>query len=329
MRRFSGLAAAIAVGYGLSGPATANDTLAILKAGGLEFTRTDDVAMVREDLDISVERIAVRYVFRNRSAVDVRSTVAFPLPLLPGGLLDNSPVDLKPSEDANFVGFTVKVDGKPFTPAIEVKALDRDGKDVTREVRRFGLSPNFMAKDALDGPGADVDGARKAGLVYEGGEEAWDMQATFHWEQTFPAGRDVVVEHAYRPVAGSSGFFFGEGSDRATFCVDKGTEAAIARLWKDDPQSVYYASRVVEYVLLSARSWAGPIGEFHLTLRKDKPTSVVSACLDGLRRTSPTTYEMTAKDFVPRRDLGILFVHEPGYLHRQVQPGRNGDEPAQ
>ncbi len=53
------LQAAIATG------AFANDTMAVLGAGGLVFTHTDQVTMAREDLFISPERVDVKYTYRN------------------------------------------------------------------------------------------------------------------------------------------------------------------------------------------------------------------------------------------------------------------------
>lgn len=296
----------------LAGPAVANDAYVTLGAGGLVLSKTEDVAMVREDLDVSVERIKVRYVFRNRSPRDVTATVAFPLPPLTHGDVMNAPIDLKRGEgDPNFVGFTVRVDGKALDPRLHEKAVDEKGRDVSDQVRRFGLSPNFTEPGWPDRVKADLAGARRAGLLIEGGgegevEATWRFEPTFSWAQSFPAGKDVVVEHAYRPVAGS-GF-----PSKETFCIDKGTDAAIRRMYGGSEEKVHFASRDVSYVLMSAKTWAGPIGEFHLTLRKDRPDTIISVCLEGLRKTSPTTFELTAKDYVPERDLRVVFVHGPG-----------------
>src|SRR5437660_1278291 len=32
----------------------------------------------------------------------------------------------------------------------------------------------------------------------------WTLKTTYHWEQTFPAGREIVIEHRYKPSVGGS-----------------------------------------------------------------------------------------------------------------------------
>src|SRR3954469_21662300 len=61
-------------------PARANDSAAELSIGGLQFVRTNDVAMESENLRIALDRISVCYQFANVPAKPVTLTVAFPLP---------------------------------------------------------------------------------------------------------------------------------------------------------------------------------------------------------------------------------------------------------
>ena len=60
--------------------AAANDGFAGITATGLEFQKTDKIAMQSEDLYIGMHEIRVAYVFKNTSAEDVSGTVAFPMP---------------------------------------------------------------------------------------------------------------------------------------------------------------------------------------------------------------------------------------------------------
>ena len=66
----------------------------------------------------------------------------------------------------------------------------------------------------------------------------------------------------------------------------------------------------IEYVLTTGGNWAlGTIGDFKLTIDKGDPDNVVSFCGENVRKTGPTTFEMTAKDFYPERDIDILILH--------------------
>ena len=66
----------------------------------------------------------------------------------------------------------------------------------------------------------------------------------------------------------------------------------------------------LNYVLTTANTWNGPIGTFHLTIDKGAPRNVLSLCMDGSRKTGPTTFEVEKKNFSPAQDLCLLIVTE-------------------
>ena len=63
----------------------------------------------------------------------------------------------------------------------------------------------------------------------------------------------------------------------------------------------------LSYVITSGANWAGPIGTFRLVIDKGD-TTLVSFCGDGVRKIGPTTFEMIAKDYMPKRDIDVLFI---------------------
>ena len=66
----------------------------------------------------------------------------------------------------------------------------------------------------------------------------------------------------------------------------------------------------LDYVLTTGGNWAlGTIGDFKLTIDKGEPDNLVSFCGDNVKKTGPTTFEMTAKDYYPDQDLKILILH--------------------
>ncbi|MCQ8782299.1 DUF4424 family protein [Mangrovibrevibacter kandeliae] len=314
--------------------ARANDSAAEQAAGGLELVEAADVAMKREDLTITPDRIDVHYVFENESDEDQTLTVAFPLPPIEGDLA-MTPLELPVAEVANFVGFTVSVDGRMIRPAVEERAFVGD-REVTQELQRLRIPLNPMAaavSDALAGLGKkDYARLEKAGIVTERDMASglWRYEVRFHWEQTFPAHREVVVDHRYRPVRGSyfvDRYSLEEDPDYAAkYCVDAGTRKALRNLilqaakdllaedpdnnanLNDDPMSALGYSVVVPYILTTANNWAGPIGTFHLTIDKGAPTNIVSLCRDGIKKTGPTRFEWSATNFSPKRDLLVLFA---------------------
>ena len=315
------------------GPALANDSAAEKAAGGLELVANASVRMVSEDLSISPSSIAIRYVFQNDGAADEKVTVAFPLPAIEGYGVSQQPVMLPLPDQPNFVGFTVRVDGRTIEPELDERAFVGD-TDVTDILKRHGLGLNPIGGDGT--PLADLSPGDYADLERQGivterdfGEALWRYEVKFHFDLTFPAGKPVTVEHSYRPVTGR--YFLvksslGDPADTAAYCIDAGTKKALANVirkaaaasykadpvgnagLKDEPLDGLAYSAVVQYILMTANNWAGPIGDFRLTVDKGAPGNVVSLCQDGLEKTSPTTFTFTARDYVPERDLSILFA---------------------
>lgn len=299
--------------------ASANDSTAVLGAGGLQLVRTPWIELLSEDLSVSGDAVRVTYRFRNTNTAPVTSVVAFPLPALDAVVPEAMNVVLPNAASPNFVDFTMSVDGKPITPAIDehVTAL---GVDRTEMLRGMNLPLNPLADGLYERlqnlPAAERDALSKAGLVYVDEysvQAAWRLETTFYWEQTFPPGREVVVEHSYRPVVGH--FFFGDyvfedAAMRETYCIDSDFEkAARAKLAKiKDSPNPYLSGRRVSYILTTANNWASRIGSFRLVVDKGSPDALVSFCGEGVRKIGPTQFEVTATDYSPDRELEILIV---------------------
>jgi hypothetical protein len=133
------------------------------------------------------------------------------------------------------------------------------------------------------------------------------VNTTYYWTQTYPPGRDVIVEHRYRPGAG--GFFTPtdkypspelEKELTNTYCVGPKLLPAIKKTEN--------FARTVSYILKSGANWKGPIGQFKLTLIKANEKDKISLCEPDTRKTSPTTFVIERKDFTPTSDLRILFI---------------------
>ena len=55
-------------------------------------------------------------------------------------------------------------------------------------------------------------------------------------------------------------------------------------------------------------NWRSPIGDFRLVVDKGKPGNLVSFCEDGVRKISPTQFEVRRKNWRPTRDLHVLII---------------------
>ena len=251
-------------------------------------------------------------------------------------------------KQANFLGFRVWADGRELTPEVEIRATLPDGRDIAGELQQIGGLPLVLSSGLFFPPDdADLDPATRQRLTNLGAIEnldnrgyrlPWTTRITFHWMQTFVAGV-TVIEHSYRPILGfrlvtvdQAGRLIASGSEDAAkaFCIDEAgkrtlrqlSERAQARRQKEgagiDP---YLFAYTLGYVLQTARNWRGPIGTFHLDVNggpiplvnstETRTTTAVSFCSEvPMKAGSAVRSEGTARDFVPRQDLRILFIAE-------------------
>lgn len=319
-------------------PTLANDSSASLDADGLRLTYNPNIVMESESLHLGLDEVRVAYRFRNTGEHDIETLVAFPLPLLHIGEEGNYILPEK-RDPINFIDFHVTVDGRRIEPQVEVKAT-RSGVDVTEVLKRHGVPLTMLAESdaatvALNERLSDLPYAAKRELERHGvidwttsfGAENkpfasthWDTHIVFYWFQVFPAGRTIEVTHSYHPVPRH--FFFVD-SDLASpemrkkYCFDRAfTQAARAAFKRvaqgqDAESSPILPGRELKYVLTTAGNWLGPIKKFHLTVEKPSAQALVSLCAADIKRTSPTTFELSVDDYTPQDDLNLLFVDPP------------------
>lgn len=323
------------LGAGIAGvcavTAAANDSTAEIGMGGLVLARTQDIEMVREDLYISLEQVKVDYIFKNRTDKDVESVVAFPLPDIRFDPEGNTSLPYDAPD--NFLGFELTVNGQPLKPEVDQHAfsMNIEVSDLLKQhgVPLYGYGaaadaalaalPEDVARDFVDrniiSIGSYTDS--KDGKEKESRNPNWQLRSAYWWKAKFPAGKEIKVSHRYKPAAGGFAglsFFqdgkFSEwsGEMREAYCIEKSMETTLQKSMNAEGYAPYYEN-YVDYVLTTGGNWySGRIGEFHLTIDKGDPKNLVSFCGNGVTKTGPTTFEMTAKDFDPEKDLKILFL---------------------
>jgi hypothetical protein len=311
--------------------ARANDSAAELSIGGLQFVRTNDIAMESEDLRISLDRVTVRYQFVNTTRTPVTLTVAFPLPDI--DLADADNIALPSTDPVNFVDFETKIDGVPAEFQIDQRAMVGDN-DVSAALHQFKLPLLPIGRRGIrvaDLPETTRTRLTDQGLLMPAGTDdkgrqqyavAWVAKTSALRQQTFPPDRGVVVEHQYRPSVGTSPdtilrqvlrYNKSLSSEveryRKDYCV---SDAFLAQLDKLEGNGVLNApmiqERRINYVLRTGANWAGPIRSFKLTIDPGASDRLVSFCPGRLKPTAPNALEFSAKDFTPEGDLKILIV---------------------
>ena len=152
-------------------------------------------------------------------------------------------------------------------------------------------------------------------------EPLWTVKETWYWDQVFPAGRDVVDRASLSarrrrqcrapPARCRSHRESDDGRARiARYCMD----AAYPGCNRSDrrgaraPNIPSISEVWVSYILTTGAGWRSPIGEFRLVVEKQRPEDLVSFCGEGVRRISPTQFEMRRRDWRPDRNLDVLFL---------------------
>lgn len=329
------------VGAALCGltPALADDSSATLGAGGLVLQKTDKIALVSEALYLSATEVRISYRFRNLTNADYSATVAFPMPDLRGGGINFTTAVPDPASD-NFMKFQTVVDGRPVASELEQRAfLQSDGKpdeEITDRLRALHISlmPTLEATEAAvrrltnDERKSLVDAN-----ILDAGETSnykgeptdlfplWTLRSKYWRTQLFPKGQDIVVQQSYVPVVGSQvGVRSGmpdlepeaRNSYRQRFCTDDSFLRAARDLYRrngaDNAKTFSAFEQYLSYIITSGGNWAGPIGDFRLVVDKGDPKTLVSFCGNGVRKISPTQFELDIKNYAPTRDIDVLLL---------------------
>ena len=304
----------------------ANDSSAELATGGLIFIRNENVEMRSEDLTISAKEISVRYRFFNKSDKDVTVLVAFRCPrsrsragrqlLAP----DRGPV--------NLLAFTTVVNGRP-APARSSSAP----RGRPRSHQRCATSAYLLLLTAGHQRGARQAAARQMGRPASRrlpmssnttSARAWrttssragscrprstgsrrSRQARPWWSTATSraSARRCRPRSGRRPPSG--GLVRGL---QGKYCLDKEFYTAVERTRREARSQYGALARRIEYILKTGANWSGPIKEFRLVIDKGDASSLVSFCGDGIKKISPTQFEMKKTDFTPDSDLSVLIL---------------------
>lgn len=310
-------------------PAFANDSEAEWALGGLVLKTNAAISMDREELFISAEEVRVDYVYTNHSPDDREVLIAFPLPAQPD---PDGYSDYYAYPDWDELDFTTTVNGERVDYEVADRAMLGE-RDVTELVAAEGLPLRWFLDYAfMEGLDA-LEESEKARLVATGlfkGEQegdrlyvqpAWQVQRSLVRRQVFPAKSTINVSHRYTPLIGGSvgGLLYpqmrkdypeGVQEYADKWCTDANFIAGVDRRLANPPKGkvTYYAETWIGYVLKSGANWAGPIKDFRLVVDKGEPGNLVSFCMDGVKKISPTQFEVRKRDFEPDRDLDILLV---------------------
>lgn len=304
--------------------ALANDGIAAVGIGGIVFGKTDTIAMKKEVLTISYDKISVDYEFLNESGKDVEETIVFPLPPYSAVALPSNAYYGEPND------FSILVDGKPVAFKSRISALTQEGKDVTAQLQKLGLNDLQIANPTVFSnaersvpPGLSerqVGALAEQGLWDAGLEgPGWMVKVDYVWRQQFAANKVVRVHHEYHPfvAGGSAAGAFGNANEfKRIYCADPGFLAARA---KTAGKKTYFDGLDVSYILTTGNTWKRGIEDFTLNIVKRQPDELLSFCFPGkVSKVDALTFRAHLSNFQPAQDLRIHFGNVDGPAHIKI-----------
>lgn len=302
----------------LARAAHANDSTGTVSTSGIKYLKNPHIDMQSEDLYISENQIRVHYRFKNTSSQDIIETVLFPLPIVPA-FIDYDFADTKGLVDS----FRIYADGKPVRPQTHVRAYfeRRNGSlvDVTADLKKCGLSDQelmhpWTKKQDGEKIGSKIGACRSAkvqSILPKQTDELpdWSAQIIYSWKQTFKANAVTEIKHQYTPLVGGSFLPSLKAKDSKAFIDEYCMDENFLKNFKtvEEGSKLYH---YLGYVLTTGANWAKPIGKFTLTIDRE-PNTVISLCWDkSLRKVGPNRFQAVKENFLPKKDLDIIFVYD-------------------
>ncbi|MFV0643008.1 MAG: DUF4424 family protein [Sphingomonadaceae bacterium] len=310
--------------------ASANDTESAIGLGGLVLLQNDTISMDSEELFISQDKIRVTYHFTNPSSEDVTVLVSFPLPASNAETewLDGptGPADWKSLE------FSTRVDGQD-APLRYTENIMLNGQEISARLTELGWPKDVWEEDAMQAIISTFSPEERQAYIAEGLLKqvsdasdilvpAWSVEGFISREQVFPAGKTVLVEHSYTPLNGGSvgGNLnasmrteeYGWKEYRDAYCINESFLRGFDKKQAQAGESRNsYLELWIDYVLSSGANWKGPIKDFRLVVDKGSPENMTSFCMDGVKKISPTQFEVRKTNYEPGHDLQVLIVQWP------------------
>ncbi len=139
---------------------------------------------------------------------------------------------------------------------------------------------------------------------------AAQVKLTYYWEQLFPKGQKIEVDHVYKPGVGT--YLLNPGMDPSgkqssekTYCIDP----ALKKWIENNSKKTGGISPIKEliYILSTGSHWKGPIRDFRLVVDKGNADRRVAFCMDDIRKITATQFEVRKKNFTPIHDIRIAF----------------------
>lgn len=289
--------------------------------------------------------IDVDFNFKNTSDHDITRKIAFVLPPVQCRMDFNSTwagLDLKtPDQEINsgLKDFATTVNGKEQAYTIRTVAM-LGQQNITHLLATLHIPFNPCNVQSTPEGAPDPrysDNLQRYHLLTESNDAAWSENIYFEWTQRFPAGKVINIRHHYTPVIGAAvpsartdnelNDWFSENNPSYTPIWSRNlatlstTNPAILYTKNDDStndnQPRYCVMpEWVRYNLTTGAYWNGGIKSFKLIIKDaaGAPFAIntfYSNTQNVQQNINDNTMTFTAKNFIPTKNLLILYISLP------------------
>lgn len=157
--------------------------------GDLQTLRSPSLQIIEQSIHLNVDQVKVHYIYANTSQEPITETLVFALPTN--------------SEEQKQV--KVLINQQPIQLHSIVRAINKNGKDISREIKNLGLPYNPIAAIHSIDASSNRDhliAKLKSLQVIDKHEDTptWSVKTYYYWQQHFPPESTIQIEQIYKPT---------------------------------------------------------------------------------------------------------------------------------
>ena len=321
-----------------SGFAVAAESTLPLAISGLVVSPSAGATIQFDSADIQIDpsNVNAKYKITNPGISPVPVTLGIQVSDLDFSDPDSS-YAIPAADPLNFIGLTVKIDGKQSSFAFSQSAL-LEGRDITGVLRanKLALVPiGTFQNDILAMLPDSRQKLQDNRVIVENGADAqgnpvfsptWTLRTSATRRITLAPGQTISVDLRYRtsvgfsldtplrqPLRNDKALAALVQMHKTDYCVDDGFLSGLDKILIQpaapaaEANTAKLRERSISFVM-QPKTLQGPYKDFRLVVDKGRVDRVVSFCLNNLKRISPTAFEMRVPDYQPEGELKVLLI---------------------
>jgi hypothetical protein len=270
-----------------------------IQGGGIQFMKPKAIAINRQDVTLSLDKINSNYVFVNNSALELIETLVFPAP---NNLEKKKNIEEQPFNNLEIIANGIKIEYKTLEHPLNIQ-----GKSYTN-VYYYWQQQFLPAKEVhisqVYKPNVriyrnNVHFASKTNYSHPWLNKLRHKKST---QSTTVVNEEDDLKNLKSSIANAFPYI-------KNFCPKNEDYVSLLHSFNNTNQKIL-VSREVQYNLVYNDNWSGPIEHFTIQIEHPDNMLVLSCWPHKFARTSPTTLLFSADNYTPMQDLAILFVQK-------------------